>query len=96
MSEAFVLSTLQERAGLQPDDIAFTFVDYDTVWDGKSEDVTWSQLFRRTQNLAREIAKHGATGDRAVILAPQGMDYIYAFLGSMLAGFIAACGKLLA
>ncbi len=89
MSEAFVLSTLQDRAGLQPDDIAFTYVDYDEDWAGKSEDVTWSQLFRRTQNLAREIAKHGTTGDRAVILAPQGMEYIIAFLGSMLAGFIA-------
>ena len=89
MSEASVLSTLQERAGLQPDDIAFTYVDYDTDWAGKSEDVTWSQLFRRTQNLAREVATHGTTGERAVILAPQGMDYVTAFLGSMLAGFIA-------
>lgn len=89
MSEAFVLSTLQERAGLQPDDIAFTYVDYDTDWAGKVENVTWSQLFRRTQNIAREVAKHGTTGDRAVILAPQGMEYIVAFLGSMLAGFIA-------
>ena len=89
MSEAFVLSTLQERAGLQPDDIAFTYVDYDSDWAGKAEDVTWSQLFRRTQNLAREVAKHGTTGDRAVILAPQGMEYIVAFLGSMLAGFVA-------
>lgn len=89
MSEAFVLSTLQDRAGLQPDDLAFTYVDYDEDWAGKVEDVTWSQLFRRTQNLAREIAKHGTTGDRAVILAPQGMEYIVAFLGSMLAGFIA-------
>lgn len=89
MSEAFVLSTLQDRAGLQPDDVAFTYIDYDQDWAGNPEDVTWSQLFRRTQNLAREIAKHGATGDRAIILAPQGMEYIYAFLGSMLAGFIA-------
>jgi len=89
VSEAFVLSTLQERAGLQPDDIAFTYVDYDTDWDGLPETVTWSQLFRRSQNLAKELARHGSVGDRAVILAPQGMDYIYAFLGSMLAGFIA-------
>lgn len=89
MSEASVLSTLQERAGLQPDDVAFTYVDYDNDWDGKAEAVTWGQLFRRTQNLAREVARHGTTGDRAIILAPQGMEYIVAFLGSMLAGFIA-------
>ena len=34
-------------------------------------------------------AVHGSVGDRAVILAPQGLDYILAFLGSMQAGLIA-------
>ena len=35
------------------------------------------------------VADFTLNGDRAVILAPQGMEYIVAFLGSMLAGFIA-------
>ena len=34
-------------------------------------------------------ARHGSVGDRAVILAPQGLDYIRAFLGPMQAGLIA-------
>ena len=40
-------------------------------------------------NVAREIRVHGSVGDRAVILAPQGLEYILAFLGSMQAGLIA-------
>ncbi len=89
MSEAPVLSTLRERASLQPDDVAFTFTDYDADWDGVTETLTWSQLYRRVNHLARSISGHGEPGDRAVILAPQGLDYIVGFLGSMLAGYIA-------
>ncbi|MDT5012554.1 MAG: fatty acid CoA ligase FadD21, partial [Mycobacterium sp.] len=51
--------------------------------------LTWSQLSRRTLNVARELAVHASVGDRAVILAPQSLDYIVAFLGSMQAGLIA-------
>ncbi len=89
MPEASVLSTLRERAGLQPEDVVFTYTDYDSDWDGVAEDVTWSQLYRRVQNLAHEVKAIGEAGDRAVILAPQGLDYIVAFLGSMLASRIA-------
>jgi len=80
---------LHARASLRPDDVAFTFTDYQDDWAGVPESLTWSQLSRRTFNVARELAHHGAVGDRAVILAPQSLDYIAAFLGSMQAGLIA-------
>jgi fatty acid CoA ligase FadD21 len=80
---------LRERAGLTPDDVAFTFTDYDRDWNGISASLTWSQLYRRTLNVAQEISQHGAPGDRALIIAPQGLAYIVAFLGAMQAGFIA-------
>jgi fatty acid CoA ligase FadD21 len=89
MAEPSILSVLRERAGLQPDDTAFTFTDYEPDWAGVAESLTWSQLYRRTLNVAHEIGLHGGVGDRALILAPQGLDYIVAFLGSMQAGFIA-------
>src|SRR3954451_18493482 len=84
-----LLSILRERAGLQPDDPAFTYTDYDQDWAGDSESLTWAQAYRRTVNVAGEVALHGAVGDRAVILAPQGLAYVSAFLGAMQAGFIA-------
>ncbi|OCB14490.1 acyl-CoA synthetase [Mycolicibacterium porcinum] len=80
---------LHGRASLRPDDVAFTFTDYTADPAGVTESLTWSQLSRRTMNAAREISLHGSVGDRAVILAPQGLEYILAFLGSMQAGFVA-------
>ncbi|WP_079631097.1 AMP-binding protein, partial [Mycobacteroides abscessus] len=56
---------------------------------GVAESLTWSQLSRRTFNVARELSQHAAAGDRALILAPQSLEYILAFLGSMQAGLIA-------
>ena len=89
MGEVSILSVLRERAGRTPDEVAFTFTDYDRDWDGVAESLTWSQLYRRTLNVAAEVSRHGAPGDRALILAPQGLPFIAAFLGAIQAGFIA-------
>ncbi|KUI02481.1 acyl-CoA synthetase [Mycobacterium sp. IS-3022] len=89
MIETSLVDVLRERASVQPDDPAFTFIDYEQDWNGVAESLTWSQLYRRTTNLARELDHHGSIGDRAVILAPQGLDYIVAFLGALQAGRIA-------
>jgi long-chain fatty acid adenylyltransferase FadD28 len=81
-------SVLREHAGLQPNGTAFTYVDYEQDWDGVTESLTWSQLYRRSLNLAQELTLRGSAGDRAVILAPQGINYIDAFLGALQAGLI--------
>jgi fatty acid CoA ligase FadD21 len=80
---------LHGRASLRPDDVAFTFTDYAHDPAGVPESLTWSQLSRRTMNVARDLSRRASVGDRAVILAPQSLDYILAFLGSMQAGLIA-------
>ncbi|WP_407689618.1 AMP-binding protein, partial [Mycobacterium sp. HUMS_1102779] len=80
---------LRKRAALQPDDVAYTFVDYERDWAGVAESVTWPQLYRRVRNVARELRLCASPGDRAVISAPQGLDYIVAFLGALEAGIIA-------
>jgi fatty acid CoA ligase FadD28 len=82
-------AVLRERASLQPNDDAVTFVDYEHDPNGIPETLTWSRLYRRASNVARELLLCGKPGDRAVILAPQGLDYIAAFLGSLQAGLIA-------
>jgi fatty acid CoA ligase FadD21 len=80
---------LHGRASMRPDDVAMTFTDYTHDPAGVPEALTWSQLSARTMNVARELSHHASVGDRAVILAPQSLDYITAFLGSMQAGLIA-------
>ncbi len=87
--ESSVPNVLRERASLQPNDTAFTYIDYDQSWDGVEETLTWSQLYRRTLNLAAQLKQSGSAGDRAVLLAPQGLGYIVSFLASLHAGFIA-------
>lgn len=89
MVETSISDLLCERASLQPNDTAFTFIDYEQDWNGVAESLTWSQLYRRTVNVARELQHCGSTGDRAVIMAPQGLDYIVGFLGALHAGQVA-------
>jgi fatty acid CoA ligase FadD28 len=87
--ETSIPGLVRERASLQPDDTAFTFIDYEQDWAGVAESLTWPQLYRRALNVARELRLCASPGDRAVILAPQGLDYIAAFLGALQAGLIA-------
>lgn len=89
VGETSILNLLCERAGLQGDDTAVTYVDYEQDWAGVTQSLTYSQLYRRTRNVARELERCGSIGDRALVLAPQGLDYIVAFLGAMQAGQIA-------
>ncbi|PQE02386.1 long-chain-fatty-acid--AMP ligase FadD28 [Mycolicibacterium parafortuitum] len=87
--ETSIPALLRERASLQPDDTAYTFVDYERDPAGVAESLTWPQLYRRVSNVARELRSCAAPGDRAVISAPQSLDYIVGFLGALEAGLIA-------
>ena len=89
MRDFSVSAVVRERASLQPNDVAFTFIDYEQDSEGVAENLTWAQLYRRTLDVAHALRVCGTTGDRAAILAPQGLDYIVAFLGAMEAGRIA-------
>ena len=89
MSQSSLPALLQERASQQPDATAYTFVDYEIDPAGFAECLTWAQLHQRALVVAEELRLCGSIGDRAAILAPQGLDYIVAFLGALQAGFIA-------
>ncbi|MGH3971035.1 MAG: AMP-binding protein, partial [Mycobacterium sp.] len=80
---------LQNVASQQPDATAYTFVDYEVDAKGFAKSLTWSQVHRRAMNVAEELGVCGSSGDRVAILAPQGLDYVVAFLGVLQAGFIA-------
>ncbi len=80
---------LRERATTLGDATAYTFVDGAVLGTGHPETLTWVQVYRRALVVAAELRRCGSTGDRAAILAPQGLDYIAAFFGALQAGFIA-------
>ena len=89
LSDITIPALIADRARQQPDDIAYTFVDYEADPAGISESLTWSELYQRTSVVAEKLGKHGSPGDRAVVLAPQSLDYIVAFFGAVQAGFTA-------
>jgi len=80
---------LKARVEEQPDSLAFTFVDGAQHPVEPAESLTWSQVYRQARAVARALEHCGSPGDRAAILAPQGLAYIAAFLGALHAGFIA-------
>ena len=82
-------AVLAERARQWPDDVAFRFIDYEVDRAGFAKSLTWSQLYRRARVVAEELLPCGSVGDRAAVLAPQGLGYFVGFLGAMQAGFIA-------
>ncbi len=89
LTDSSIPALLQARADEQPDATAFTFIDYNQDPKGFAENLTWSQVARRAGIVAEELALCGSPGDRAAILAPQGLEYVVAFLGALQAGFIA-------
>jgi long chain fatty acid CoA FadD26 len=80
---------LREQAMAQGDATAYTFMDGAVLGTGHPERLAWAQVYRRALVVAEELRRCGSTGDRAAILAPQGLDYIVAFFGALQAGFIA-------
>ncbi|KZS64924.1 acyl-CoA synthetase [Mycobacterium kansasii] len=87
--EPSLTELLQEIANQHPDRDAYTFIDYETDPNGISETLTWGEVHQRAQVVAEELLICGSSGDRAAILAPQGLEYIVAFWGALHAGFIA-------
>jgi len=89
MTQSSLPGLLQERASRQPDATAYTFIDYEIDPAGFAESLTWAQVYQGALVVAEELRRCGEVGDRAAILAPEGLGYITAFLGALQAGFIA-------
>jgi acyl-CoA synthetase (AMP-forming)/AMP-acid ligase II len=74
------------RAEGQPDRWCYSFL---RDGDGGEERVTYSEVDRRARRVAALIARHTEAGDRALLLYPPGLEFIYAFIGCLYAGVVA-------
>ncbi|MEV8372734.1 fatty acyl-AMP ligase [Kribbella sp. NPDC056861] len=70
----------------KPDQPAYTYVDHQA--DTRAT-LTWGQVDARARTTAAAIREYAEPGDRVAILAPQGLDYLVAVLGSCYARTIA-------
>lgn len=81
-----LVGLLSGRADRQPEQVAFLFL---SSAEGEQASLTYSELDRRARAIAAHIRTEAATGDRALLLYPPGLDYIAAFFGCLYAGVLA-------
>jgi len=82
-----LVDILRYRTLHQPNKIAYTF-----LVDGETEEevhLTYEALDARARAIAAQLQSLGARGERALLLYPQGLEFIAAFFGCLYAGVVA-------
>jgi fatty acid CoA ligase FadD32 len=69
--------------------LAYRYVDYSGNPDGHGLELTWDRVGTRSRAIGARLEQVTSRGDRVAILAPQGLDYVTGFFGSIQAGNIA-------
>ncbi|HZP50206.1 fatty acyl-AMP ligase [Actinocrinis sp.] len=89
-TDRLLVERLRRLAAERAHQRAFTFVDYpEPDSPGRHRTLTWSQLLARAEAVAIQLADVVRPGDRAALLLPQGLDYVAAFLGCLMARVVA-------
>ncbi|GAA6619603.1 fatty acyl-AMP ligase [Scytonema sp. NUACC26] len=81
-----IVDVLRERALQQKDQRAYTFIQ-DT--DTELANLTYEELDRQARAIAAQLQGIGATGQRALLLYPSGLEFIAAFFGCLYASVVA-------
>ena len=81
-----LVELLRHRAQHQANRRAYTFLN-----DGESEELhlTYGELDAHARAIAAALQHSGASGERALLLYPPGLEYIAAFFGCLYAGVVA-------
>ena len=82
-----LVEVLRGRACHQPERPAYTFLTDEE--QQKEVHLTYRELDRRARAIAALLQSLGATGARALLLHPPGLDYIVALFGCLYAKVIA-------
>jgi len=86
VATATIVDVLRLRAETQKDQIAYRFLA-----DGEEErgTLTYGELYHRARQVAGELQRKSAVGQRALLLDSSESDYIVTFFGCLCAGVIA-------
>ncbi|WP_232001809.1 type I polyketide synthase [Mycobacterium sp. 852014-52450_SCH5900713] len=82
-----LVGQLRYRAESYRDRVAFTYSR-----DGEETEVsqlTYAELDARAKRIAANLQRHGAAGERVLVLCPPGLDFIAGLFGCLYAGAIA-------
>ncbi|MBP1688569.1 MAG: AMP-dependent synthetase, partial [Deltaproteobacteria bacterium] len=82
---ASLVEVLRWRALQLPEQRAYTY-----LLDGEVEGghLTYAALDRQARSIGALLQRYGATGERALLLYPTGLEFIAAFFGCLYAGVI--------
>src|SRR4051794_36914902 len=83
-----LLDALEKRAGSTPDRVAYRFLREGEL---EVDRLTFGELRKRARIAAAHIAATGTgmSGERAILLYPQSLEFVVAFFGCLYAGVIA-------
>ena len=76
---------LAAHAHSKADGEAFTYIED----NGEESQISFNELHQSAQSIAQYLTTHCKPGARAVLLFPQGLEYIQAFVGCLYAGVVA-------
>ncbi|MFX1737702.1 AMP-binding protein [Paraburkholderia sp. A1RI_3L] len=81
-----LVSALQAHVRQRPDQVAVRFLA-----DGESDarELNYAALDAGARRLAAVLRRHGAAGDRVLLMLPSGLDYVVSFFACQYAGMIA-------
>ncbi len=77
---------MHKRAYAQPEQKAFIFLENGET---EADSLSYQELDQKYRVIATELQSLGATGERALLLYPPGLDFIAAFFGCLYAGVVA-------
>ncbi len=81
-----LLSILEQRVSQTPEKLAYIFLKNR---ENQEQRITYQQLSQISQRIAARLQSLIPPGARALLLYPQGLEFIAAFLGCLSAGIIA-------
>src|SRR5215203_6252228 len=81
-----LVELLRERARDRLDQRAYTFLD---AVANEPAALTYRELDAQARAIAARLQQMGATGQRALLLYPPGLEFVAAFLGCLSGGIVA-------
>lgn len=81
-----ILDRLAQHAAATPDRVIYTWLG---ECNTAPEQVTFANLDCRARTLAARLGRQARPGDRALLLYPNGLEFVAAFLGCLYAGVVA-------
>jgi len=81
-----IVAILRQRAMMEPERIAYRL---QTSADAAPQVITYGELDRQARAIAALLQQQNATGERALLLYPYGLEFIAGFYGCLYAGVVA-------